>query len=366
MGNHALLSASSSHRWLNCPPSARLCEEYAATTSNYAQEGTDAHTLCTYKLQKALGIKTFNPTADLTYYNQEMEDIANDYVTFILELANVPGSKVMIEQRLDISDYIEGGFGTGDCIVVADKVLHIVDFKYGQGVMVESEDNTQMKLYALGALKMLDGIYDIDHVSMTIYQPRRSNITTHTLFKESLYQWAEDIVKPTAALAYAGGGEFSSGDWCKFCRAKVECRARAEENLKLVKFDFKPAALLDEDEIAEILGKIDNLVAWAADIKEHALQAALSGAQWQGWKLVESRSNRKYVDDKVVATVVELAGYDPYEHSVIGITAMEKLLGKAKFAELLGGYIEKPKGKPTLVPESDKRQAIEPAAKDFI
>ncbi len=370
MGKHALLSASSSHRWLNCPPSARLCESYEDKGSDYAAEGTDAHTLCEYKLKVALGIPAKDPTADLTYYNAEMEDCANSYAAYILEIVETAKQAcadpvVLIEQRLDYSKYVEGGFGTGDCLVIADGALHIVDYKHGQGILVEAEDNPQMKLYGLGALALFDGIYDIDTVAMTIYQPRRDNVSTHTVFKESLYQWAEEFLKPAAELAYAGDGKFSCGEWCQFCKAKHECRARAERNLELARYDFKLPPLLEDDEVEDILGKIDALVSWASDIKDYALQAALGGKQWDGWKLVEGRSNRRYTDETAVVAAVSKAGLDPYEHKVLGITAMTSLLGKKRFDEVLGDYIEKPSGKPTLVPESDKRPAIHTAQHDF-
>ena len=370
MGKHALLSASSSHRWLNCPPSARLCESYQDKGSEYAAEGTAAHTLCEYKLKAALGIRAKDPTNDLSYYNVEMEDCANGYAAYILELVETAKQActdpvVLIEQRLDFSKYVEGGFGTGDCLVIADGTLHIVDYKHGQGVLVESEGNPQMKLYALGALEIFDGIYDIDTVSMTIYQPRRDNISTHTVIKESLYQWAEEVLKPAAEIAYAGDGEFNCGDWCQFCKAKHECRTRAERNLELARYDFKLPPLVEDDEVEDILGKIDSLISWANDIKDYALRAALGGKQWNGWKLVEGRSNRRYTDEAAVADAVSAAGFDPYERKVLGITAMISLLGKKRFEEVLGGYIEKPQGKPTLVPESDKRPAIATAQQDF-
>lgn len=371
MSRHALLSASSSHRWLNCPPSARLCETCEDKGSDYAAEGTDAHTLCEYKLKTALGLPAENPTENLSFYSEEMEECAGGYAAYILELVETAKQTcadpvVLIEQRLDFSRYVEGGFGTGDCVVIADGTLHIVDYKHGQGVLVEAVDNPQLKLYALGALEIFDGIYDIDTVSMTIYQPRRDNVSTYTVFKESLCQWAEDVLKPAAELAYAGGGEYHCGEWCQFCEAKYECRKRAEANMELAKYDFKLPPLLEDDEIESILGKIDGLVAWASDIKDYALRAALGGKRWQGWKLVEGRSNRRYISEDVVAQTVQKAGYDPYEHKLMGITAMEKALGKAKFAELLGGLVEKPQGKPTLVPESDKRPAMNTANLDFM
>jgi hypothetical protein len=370
MSKHALLSASSSHRWLNCPPSARLCESYEDKGSDYAAEGTDAHSLCEFKLKTALGIEAQDPTENLSYYSEEMEDCANDYAAYVLELVEAakkssPDPVILIEQRLDYSRFVESGFGTGDCVIVADGTLTIVDYKHGRGILVEADNNPQMMLYALGALEIFDGIYDIETVCMTIYQPRRSSVSTFTLSKEDLYQWAEDTLTPAAELAYAGNGNYQCGEWCQFCKAKHDCRERAEYNLELAKFDFHLPPLLTDEDVEEILGRIDGLVSWANDIKEYALQAAVGGKEWYGWKLVEGRSNRRYTDETVVAEVVTAVGFDPYERKVMGVTAMTSLLGKKRFEEILGGYIEKPQGKPALVPESDKRPAINTAKQDF-
>ena len=272
---------------------------------------------------------------------------------------------MLVEQRLDFSKWVPEGFGTGDCLIVADDVLHIIDFKYGLGVLVEAEDNPQMMCYSLGALDIYDGIYDITSVKMTIFQPRRENVSTFTIKKEDLLKWADDFLKPTAELAFNGEGEFKAGDHCTFCKAKATCRKRAEYNLELAKYDFEMPASLSETEIAAILPKIDDLTAWAADIKEYALQQALSGTEYPGFKVVEGRANRKYTDEKAVAFVVKDNGYDPYEKKLLGITAMTSLLGKKKFEELLGALITKPQGKPTLVPASDKRPALNTAKDDF-
>ena len=370
MANHALLSASSSHRWLNCPPSARLCEGYDDKGSDFAAEGTDAHALCEYKLQKALGMEANDPTEDLTWYNSEMEECANGYVSFVMELVEeakktCPDPVVLIEQRLDYSKYVEEGFGTGDCVIIADGTLHIVDYKHGRGVLVEADDNPQMKLYALGALELFDCIYDIDTVSMTIYQPRRSNVSTFTIQKEELYEWADQVLAPTAELAFNGDGEYRCGEWCQFCKAKADCRERANANMELAKFEFRQPPLLTDEEVEEILGRIDELIAWASDIKDYALQAAISGKQWSGYKLIEGRSNRKYTDENAVIAAVTAAGYDPYEHKILGVTAMTSLLGKKQFNDILGGLITKPQGKPTLVPDSDKRPAMTTIIDDF-
>ena len=370
MGKHALLSASSSHRWLNCPPSARLCESYADRGSDFAAEGTDAHALCEYRLRAALGLPAENPIDNLSWYNVEMEECANGYASYILELVEdakraCSDPEVLIEQRLDYSRFVKDGFGTGDCVLIADGTLHIVDYKHGRGVLVEAEDNPQMMLYALGALEIFDGIYDIATVSMTIYQPRRSNVSTYTISKEMLYDWAADVLAPAAELAFIGEGSYRCGEWCQFCKAKHDCRERAAANMELARYDFRLPPLLEDEEVEDILGKIDALIAWASDIKDYALQAAVSGKEWRGYKLVEGRSNRKYTDEAVVAGAVTAAGYDPYEHKILGVTAMTTLLGRKRFEEVLGGYIEKPQGKPTLVPESDMRPALNTAKADF-
>lgn len=368
---HAILSASSSHRWLNCPPSARLCETYEDKGSDYAAEGTDAHSLCEYKLRKALGMEAIDPTEHLTWYNEEMEDCADGYASYVSEQVKAAtetckGPVVLVEQRVDFSRWVEQGFGTSDAIIIADGTLHVIDYKHGLGVLVEADHNPQMMCYALGALELFDCIYDIDTVAMTVYQPRRQNISTFEMSKDDLYRWADEVLKPTAELAFAGNGNFLCGEWCGFCKAKHECRARAEANLMLAQYDFKLPPLLEDSEIEVILSRADQLVSWVNDIKEYALQQAISGKEWTGFKLVEGRSNRRYTDEAAVTQAVTDAGFDPYEHKLLGITAMQKLLGKNRFDELLSPYIEKPQGKPTLVPESDKRPVINHAKTDFM
>ncbi len=371
MGNHALLSASSSHRWLNCPPSARLCEGYDDKGSNFAAEGSDAHSLCEYKLRKALGMEAKDPTEDLTWYDAEMEESASGYAAFVMELVaeakkTCSDPVVLIEQRLDYSKYVQSGFGTGDCVLISDGTLHIVDFKYGRGVLVEAEDNPQMKLYALGALEIFDCLYDIDTVSMTIYQPRRANVSTFTLTRQELLDWAETVLVPTAELAFAGQGKYHCGEWCLFCKAKADCRERARANMELARYEFRQPPLLTDEEVEEILGKLDSLMDWASDIKDYALQAAISGKHWSGYKLVEGRANRRYTDENAVVAAVKAAGYDPYdEPKLLGVTAMTTLLGRKQFNDILGGLITKPQGKPTLVPESDKRPAMTTILDDF-
>lgn len=367
---HALLSASSSKRWLNCPPSARLSENYEDKTSDFALEGSCAHELAEFRLKEALGMEAENPIENLSFYNEEMEEHVAGYVNYIMEIVEeerktCPDVIVLVEQRLDYSRFVAEGFGTGDAIVIADGTLHIIDLKYGRGVSVSAEDNPQMKLYSLGALEIFDSLYDINKVDMTIYQPRLANVSNWEIPVKDLYEWAENILKPTAELAFKGEGQYHCGEWCQFCKAKSECRERAEENLRLVQYSFAIPPLLSDDEIAEILAKVDELVSWANDIKEFALSEALKGKEWEGWKLVEGTSRRKYTDEDKVAEVVLAAGEDPYEQKVLGISAMEKRLGKAKFNQLLSSLVIKPQGKPSLVPESTNKPAWRSVDKMF-
>ncbi len=363
MGNHATLSASGSHRWLNCTPSALLELEFENKTSTAAEEGTAAHNLCEHKLKKALKMRSKRPTSH--FDSDEMEEHTDNYVSFVLEKLELAKQTckdplVLIEQRLDFSKYVPQGFGTGDCLIIADRSLHIIDFKYGQSVLVDAKDNPQMKLYALGALETYDALYDIEEVSMTIFQPRRENISTWSIPASELKSWAENELKTKAELAINGEGDFCSGEWCQFCRASIKCRTRAEENLKLAQMEFKLPPLLLDSEIEEILGKLAELTKWANDISAYASDAAIHhGKQWHGFKVVEGRSNRKYSDEMQVAEIAKEHGYlDIYKQSLITLTEMEKLMGKKVFQEILGNLIVKPQGKLTLVPSSDKRQAV--------
>ena len=367
---HAVLSASSSHRWLNCSPSARLEQEFEDRETEAAAEGTAAHALCEHKLRRALKRQSRKPISK--YDCEEMDTHTDNYVQFVLETIaqakeHCADPIINIEQRLDFSCYVPHGFGTGDCIIIADKTLHIIDFKYGQGVLVEAEQNPQMMLYALGALRIYDTLYDIEDVAMTIYQPRRENISTWTITVSNLLSWAENELVPKAKLAFDGKGEYMPGPWCTFCKAAVKCRARAEEKLALAQYEFAQPPLLTDAEIEEILGKLDDLTRWADEIKSYAQDAALNhGKQWHGYKVVEGRSVRKYSDEEAVIEAAHAAGYhDIFRKTLLPITEMEKLMGKQEFAEVLSGLIIKPAGKPTLVPITDKRPAMTKANIDF-
>ena len=376
MSKHAFLSPSASHRWLNCPPSAKLCAAVPDQSSPYAQQGTCAHELCAYLVEKALGRDVKDPTENLDYYDSEMQSCAEGYAAFVIEeyekaKQTCADPDVLIEQKVDYSKWVEGGTGTADCIILSDGTAEIIDYKHGLGVLVSSESeefggNPQLMCYCLGVLEMFDGIYDIDTIRMAIYQPRRDNCSIYEMSKEALLKWADEVLAPTALLAMEGKGEFKAGEHCQFCKVKATCRKRAEYNLELARYDFEMPDTLEDHEIDAILMKADQLASWASDVKEYALDQALHGKDYGHFKVVEGRSNRKYSDEDQVAKTVTEAGYDPYDKSVKGITAMTKLLGKKKFDELLGSLTFKPPGKPTLVPKSDKRPAMKSSAQtDF-
>lgn len=362
MGNHAILSASAAHRWLNCNPSARLELEFEDRETSAASEGTAAHALCEHKLKRKLKLRSERPVSE--YDNDEMEQYTDDYVDFVMgqvvrERRRDAETQVLIEQRLDFSCYVPDGFGTGDCVIVSKGRLHIIDFKYGQGVLVEAEENPQMKLYALGALREFGEKYQIKKVKMTIFQPRRENVSTWEITVARLKRWAEKDLRPKAERAFKGEGEYCPGEWCLFCKAAIKCRARAEEKLRLAQSEFKLPPLLTDAEIEDVLAKLPDIKKWAEEIQEYALQAALAGKQWRGFKLVEGRSVRKYADEDAVIKAAQSAGYtDIFKKTLLTITEMERLMGKQEFAKILGGLVVNPAGKPTLVADTDKREAI--------
>ena len=361
---HSVLGASAADRWMNCTPSAQLTADMEDETTTFAAEGTAAHALCEWKVRKALKMRAGRrPTSD--YWTDEMEEFTDDYRDYIMDLVgqakqHCKDPVTLIEQHLDFSCYVPDGFGTGDFLLVADKELNVVDFKYGRGVAVYADHNPQMMLYALGALNLFDCLYDIEQVTMTIFQPRLSSISTWTISTEELYQWAEDVLKPKAELAAKGEGEFVSGSWCRFCKARNTCRARAESFLELARMEFQPPALLSDEEVAEVMEKADELSKWASDVMAYAQAEAIeNGKHWNGYKLVEGRSVRKFSDEAKVEAAAKKAGYtDIYNKSLITLTAFEKLMGKKTFADVLGQYVTKPAGKLTLVPVSDKRPEV--------
>lgn len=380
MGEHALLGASKANMWLNCPPSIKASEDIPDITSEYAKEGTRAHALGELSLRlflKQITKKQYDKKKkEIVENSVDMPSYIEAYSDFVIERIGeakkkTNDAKLEIEVKVDFSKWVPEGFGTADAVIIADDCIEIIDLKYGQGVPVSAENNPQLKLYALGVLDEYSILYDIKQISMTIYQPRLDNISTFIIAVDELISWANEYVKPRAEMAFKGEGEFEAGNHCRFCKIRNTCRKRAEENLKLAQYDFKLPATLSNDEVAKILVQIDDLVSWGKDIKEYALSEAIKGVKFDGFKLVEGRSNRKYVDESTVASALESLGFkeeEIYSKSLITITAMEKLLGKKRFEECIGNYIVKPDGKPVLVAESDKRtelNTLQEAIEDF-
>lgn len=380
---HSRLGASSSHRWMNCPGSVKLCEAVPDKSSSYAEEGTLAHSLAELiinynlgRIKKAEFNKGMKKIQGSQYYSQEMQDYIKDYTEKVWELMNAAKSiskdaVLLTEQRLDFSDWVPDGFGTGDVVIVYDRVIHIIDLKYGKGVGVSAEENPQLMLYGLGALSSYDMLYDIEKVILTIIQPRLDSISTYETTAAELLEWGEKKVRPAAEETLKDDAKCVAGEWCRFCKVKAVCRARKDAMTELAKMEFSDPRLLEDYEIGEVLRLADQLTAWAGDVKEYAQEEAEKGKKWDGWKLVEGRSNRKYSNEAKVAETLREAGYEEallYERKLYGITAMEKIVGKKPLAELCGSLIIKPPGKPVLVPESDKRPEInsaDSAKKDF-
>ena len=380
MAKHAKLSASSSHQWLNCTPSIELEKGFENKTSEAAEGGTLAHELGELSLRLQLGeINKRKFSSEIKkieankLYAKDMPDYVEIYTDTCMEKvaearATTPDAIAIVEQRLDFSEWVPDGFGTGDFVIIADGTMEICDLKYGTGTPVSAIGNSQMRLYALGAITEFGFLYDIQNVKMTIIQPRLDSISTDEMAVEDLIKWANEVVKPRAELAIKGEGELCVGGHCKFCRAIAVCKAQEEYNMELAKYEFADSLLLSNEEIAKILGKVDSLVSWATKIKDHALDQALNGIEYPGYKVVEGRSNRKWIDEKVVGDILLKQGFLEniiFTKKLTGITNMETAIGKKEVVRLLGDYIEKPPGKPTLAPESDKRPAFNSAKADF-
>lgn len=379
---HAILSASGASRWMACPPSARLEEKFENKSSEFAREGTLAHDLSELKLRNLLdemATRTYNSrfkklTEGNELFTKDMPDYIEIYTDTVMEKvaeakAKTPDAVVSIEQRLDFSEWVPDGFGTGDAVIIADGTMEVIDLKYGKGVPVSAIGNKQMRLYALGAISEFSFLYDIQNVKMTIVQPRLDSISTDEISADELIKWADDFVKPTAELAFKGEGEFCAGDHCGFCRAKAVCRTRADKNLELAKYDFEKPSTLDNEDIAFILGRADELIKWAKDVQEFALEQALAGEEFTGFKVVEGRSNRKWTNEDKIGEILLGQGFLEniiYTKKLTGITNMESAIGKKEVVRLLGDYIIKPPGKPTLVPATDKREPYNPVKSDFL
>ena len=369
---HALLSASSAHRWLVCTPSARLEEQLPEKRSEYADEGTLAHEIAELKLRKyyiepmpkSTFTRRLNKLKKHELFQEEMLKHTDTYLEYLQSITLSFSSKpyVAVEKMIDYSTYAPEGFGTADCLIIAENTLYVTDFKYGKGVPVSAVDNPQMKLYALGAYKEYGFLYPIEKVKLAIVQPRLDNISEFELPIEELVAWGDEI-KPIAQKAFNGEGEFVPGEHCKFCRAKAQCRARANEFLALEDFGLKDPQLLSDAEIGQILEKAIDLESWVKALKDYALGETLKGKEIPGWKAVEGRGQRNFVDIEKAFEHLKANGIDEamlYERVPLTVSKLEKQLGKKQFKELLEepGFIEKTPGKPTLVPISDKRPPI--------
>lgn len=379
--SHAVLAPSAAHRWIHCPPSARLEEKFPDTVSPAAMEGTFAHKFAEIKLQhfiKELDEKTF--TKEITelkkekFYSQGLEEYVESYVEVVIEkFLNAKkidgGSALLLEQQVDISEYVPEGYGHADAIIISDGTMEIVDLKYGAGVKVDAKENPQLRLYALGAYSELSFLYSISNVRVTIVQPRNGGISSEILSVKDLVEWGAKV-KQIAELAYKGEGEFKAGEHCKFCRAANQCRHFAEYQLEVVKDDFDNPDLLNDTEISQILGRADNIIKWLNNVKDYALKEAIEkNKKWNGFKIVEGRSVRKITDETKAAQILKDKGgtheqiWKPIE--ILGLTTLEKNFGKKKISEWLGDLIQKPSGSPTLVPESDKREEWHKVENDF-
>lgn len=377
---HALLSASGAHRWLHCTGSPLLEKDFPDSTSVYAQEGTLAHELCELKLMAYTGEITKRKLTSMKnklmkseLWQPEMDSTSEAYLDYIKDITMSYTVKpvILTEKRVDFSRYVPEGFGTADCLILAGDALHVVDYKHGKGVVVDADHNPQMMLYALGAMSELSLLYRFKFVHMTIVQPRVNNVSEFTMTADELTEWGETVVKPKAEEAISGNGTLDAGDWCRFCRAKRQCKTRYESNDSLypeLSAQHDPR-LITLEELGEYLRRGRDMAAWLEDMKEYALSESLAGAEVPGWKAVEGRGSRAFTDtDEAVNTLVK-NGIDEsvlYERRVLTLAQMEKAVGKKAFGEIVGNLVVKNPGKPTLVEESDKRPRItnQPTAAD--
>ncbi len=379
MTAHALLSASSAARWLACPPSARATENIPDTGSEYAAEGSLAHAIAELKLTRYLlepmSTRVFNSKMKKLkedpqffwegkpLYQEEMQKHTDTYLEYVKEAAMAFPEKpyAAVEKRVDFSSVVPDGFGTCDCILIGGDTMHVIDFKYGKGVPVSAQENPQMLLYALGALKAYGILYPVSTIKLSIVQPRLDSISTWEVLTADLIHWAADTVEPIAKMAYEGEGKFTPGEHCRFCKIRGNCRARTEAAFAEIPRAEKPLATLLPDEVAEALKKADMLAAWAKDLQEYSLTALLNGTEIPGWKAVHGRSVRRFTNADAAFRAIIESGVEEamlYERKPLTLAAIEKVMGKKAFADAAGSFIETPPGKPTLVPESDKRDAI--------
>lgn len=368
--SHAFLSASGSSRWMNCTPSALLEKDFPDEPSSYAQEGTLAHEFAELNLKRDLGIittKQYNkliaPFKKDPYYSEELEDHVQVHVNYVIQQfqeakRRTPDARLLIEEQVDFSDLVEGGYGTTDDMIIADKILEVIDYKHGQGVVVSAKKNSQLMLYGYGALSIAELMFDIETVRLTIVQPRKDSISSWEISVDDLKKWAEEEVRPKAILATEGKGELHAGDWCKFCKVKARCRELARHSLEVAKEEFSDPHLLSDKEVIMNYERLVHVKEWAKSVEDYVVKEALKGKNWEGYKLVEGRSNRKITDEERAIEILEEYGYsrsDYIKEKLEGIGNLEKLVGKKNFPDILGEVVEKPKGSPTLVSDDDRR-----------
>ena len=371
---HALLAPSAAHRWLNCPPSARLEESFADEGSSFADEGTFAHYVAENILQNFLHCTKNKIDEENKHYSRGLEEYVSVYTEYVIDKyvqarKRDEGAECLIEQKISLTEFVPAGYGHADAVILSDGALEVVDLKYGISVPVKARNNSQLRLYALGVYAEWSFLYDIDTVTVTIVQPRNGGISSETMAIEDLLKWGEKI-KPIAQLAFKGEGEFKVGSHCRFCKAANLCKALTKYNMERVKDDFENPDLLNEDEVAEILSRADEIIQWLNGVKSYALKESLSsGKQWKGFKLVEGRSNRKIIDVEKAAEILKANGGEDNQiwkpKELLGLTALEKNFGKKKLSEMLAEVIQKPVGAPTLVDESDPRPEWHNAKNEF-
>ena len=377
-GKHALLSPSAAHRWMNCTAAPLLERDVEDKGSTFAEEGTLAHAYCAKKLKEFLGLSVNEENAEIAqldeqYHSGEMDEYTDTYKTIVLEKFNAARAKtkdaqLLVEVKLDFSHYVPDAFGTSDAIIIADGVMEVIDFKYGKGVKVSAVENPQMMIYALGAWDLFNFEYDIRKVRMTIVQPRIDNLSEFELDAADLINWAVDELQPKANEAYAGGKQ-KPGNWCQFCKVKANCKALSSMCIEAQQANPDPRKISKEVMENTILPLLSTFKTWLTGVEEYSLEQALNGVQYQGFKIVEGRSIRKITNP---TAVMELLGNEGFAKEAYikptelrSITDLEKLIGKKRFGTICAEYINKPQGKPTLVPESDKRPAFNQAADDF-
>lgn len=381
--DHAKLSPSGASRWLECTPSANREAAYPDRTNDAAEEGTVAHAIAEIQLLREFKLEGYRSTARALkylkasdFYNATMQEYVDDYVAYVVEVYNAikkhtPDAVIHIEKRIDLTTFIPEGFGTGDAVIVGEGVAHMIDLKYGKGVSVAAEDNSQLKIYGLGILDEYKFVYGLKEVNLHIYQPRMGNISSWTVSAATLLNWGLNYLRDRAALAFKGEGEFVAGSHCKFCRFAGECKALAEYNLEITKHDFRDANKLSDADIAEILSKADAIKSWLNTIEKHALQYVLGGGLIPNYKVVEGRSNRTLPKENVpkvkrALTKLGLKKADMVTEKLISLTDMEKKVGRKVFAEKMAHFFVKPQGKPTLVTSDDKREEYAPSSvQDF-